>query len=313
MNKKFLLILSSCIFYSFHYICAEYFITPPNGGKYELEMIDPTVFDSSELTAINNFFVENGYVVVDHVSESTYRNDLVALIDRIIEKDIPYARRIGFLDLYHDNILAQLRQNPSLYKVFTSIFNADNLWVVFDRVIYQNVHEGDDPLNPHVDQNPVENPDFFNVQAMLALRDMNEFTGTLALVPKSPLFFHEYAQWSKPHDGYVEHQGTRTLSFVGLRLKEGQIVIWDSRTTHSRFRAEGLYNRYAALLTFTLAKQDQDLIDLRIKYFNEGIGWNNHKAGLRATARPRCETALRENPEELTPLGRKLYGFDSWD
>ena len=30
-------------------------------------------------------------------------------------------------------------------------------------------------------------------------------------------------------DGYVEHQGTRTLSFVGLRLKEGQIVIWDSR------------------------------------------------------------------------------------
>ena len=122
--------------------------------------------------------MENGYVVVDHVSESTYRNDLVALIDRIIEKDIPYARRIGFLDLYHDNILAQLRQNPSLYKVFTSIFNADNLWVVFDRVIYQNVHEGDDPLNPHVDQNPVENPDFFNVQAMLALRDMNEFTGT---------------------------------------------------------------------------------------------------------------------------------------
>jgi ectoine hydroxylase-related dioxygenase (phytanoyl-CoA dioxygenase family) len=235
------------------------------------------------------------------------------LIDQTIIGNIPLSRRVGFMDLYHDNTLAQLRQNPRLYEVFATLFGTEKLWVVFDRVIYQTPEEYEDPLNPHVDQNPVNNPGFFNVQAMLALRDMNESTGTLALVPQSHLFFQEYAQWTKPKDGFVEHQGERALSFVGMRLKEGQIVIWDSRTTHSRFRGDAKSNRYAALLTFTLAKDNPELVNLRLKYFHEGIGWNNHEAGLRATARPRCEVSLRKENEQLTPLGRKLYGLDSWN
>lgn len=199
-----------------------------------------------------------------------------------------------------------------LYNVFTYIFGSEKLWVTFDRVIYQDKQENEDALPPHVDQNPIDHPGFFNVQAMLALQNMNEYTGTLAVVPQSPLFFHDYVAWTQSHENYVENQGMRPLPFVGLRLQEGQLVIWDSRTTHSRFRAEGKSNRYAALLTFTLAKDDQQLIDIRLNYFNQGIGFNHHEAGLRATAAPRCEQSLRQTPEELTSLGRRLYGFDSW-
>lgn len=287
-------------------------IIDPYGNRYDLEMINPVVHEATDLPGIAQFFHENGYVVVDHVSHAQERDRVVTLIDRLITQDIPALRRLGFLDLYHDDSLAQLRQNPALYKVFTALFGTEKLWVVFDRVIYQTPQDQEEPLPAHVDQNPVQHPHFFNVQAMLALRDMDEHTGTLALIPKSPLFFQEYAQWSKPSDGYVEYNGDRTLNFVGLRLQEGQLVIWDSRTTHSRYRGQALHNRYAALLTFTQARDDADLVALRMKYFTEGIGWYNHDAGLRATARPRCTVSVRQHDEQLTALGRKLYGLDSW-
>ena len=282
-----------------------------NTGTHPLRVIDPVVFEPTDKQGLVHFFRENGYVVVDHVSQSENRDAVVELMDKVAA-DVPQARRLGFMDLYHDDALAQMRQNQTLYQVFADIFAREELWVVFDRVMYWNSNEGEKPLPPHVDQNPIQHPGFFNVQAMLALRDMNEGTGTLALVPKSHFSFQEFNQWTKPNAGFVEYQGAESLPFVALRLREGQIVIWDSRTTHSRFRGDPCGTRYAALLTFTPAQNDPSLVDLRLKYYSEGIGWNNHDAGLRATARPRYEQSLRHSEENLTSLGRKLYGLDSW-
>ncbi len=280
-------------------------------GTHPVEVVDPVVFEPENLDGLKAFFQENGYVVVDHVSEAKLRYDLVHLIERIAT-EIPQARRLGFMDLYHDNLLAQMRQNPTLYSVFASIFGTEKLWVVFDRVMYWGKEEGDQPLAPHVDQNPLKHLEFSDVQAMLALRDMNEGTGTLALVPRSQTFFSEYAQWARPKDGYIEYQKEAQLPFIAPRLKAGQIILWDSRVTHSRFRDVPTSNRYAVLLTFLPAKDDSSLTDLRLQYFRDGTGWSNHEAGLRATARPRYESSLRQNPETLTELGMKLYGLVSW-
>lgn len=310
MNACFfsLLLLSFCSTSAF---CDD-FIKPPTGKEYKITMIDPVVHQDTDLQAIDQFFKENGYVVVKNVSSTENREAVVTLIDQIMAKNIEGARRLGFLDLYHDDTLAQLRQDPRIYQVFAHLLGSEKLWIVFDRVIYQKTSEDEDALPPHVDQNPITNPNFFNVQAMIALRDMNESTGSLAVIPKSHLFFQRYCEWTKPGDGYVEYQDDDLPSFVGLRLKEGELVIWDSRTTHSRYRGTPEADRYAALVTFTLAKDDQKLYDLRLKYFNEGIGWNNHEAGLRATARPRLEESLRQTPENLTSLGLKLYGLERW-
>jgi ectoine hydroxylase-related dioxygenase (phytanoyl-CoA dioxygenase family) len=309
-------LLSSFVFlfiFSSQFAFTQEFIKPPTGKQYPIQMIDPLVHESSDHEAIGQFFRENGYVVIENVSQPENRTALVKLIDQIMEDNIPLSRRLGFMDLYHDDTLAQLRQDPRVYQVFAHLLGSEKLWVVFDRVIHQKTDEYEDPLPPHVDQNPITHPHFFNVQAMLALHDMNETTGTLAVIPQSPKFFQTYAKWTKPGDGYVEYQDDDLPSFVGLRLKEGEIVIWDSRTTHSRFRGTPENDRYAALVTFTLAKDDPELYALRLKYFNEGIGWNDHEAGLRATARPRLEQSLRHTPEKLTELGRKLYGLDRWE
>ncbi len=292
---------------------AGHFIRPPNGNEYKIEMINPMVQKWHDYEAIDQFFKEYGYVVIDEASCREDRDALVKLIDQLVEADIPCSRRLGFLDLYHDQTLAKLRQDPRIYEIFSHLLGREKLWVVFDRVIFQKHSEDEDALPPHVDQNPIDHPAFFNVQAMIALRNMDETTGTLAVIPSSSQFFHQYSQWVKPGDGYVEYQGELTAPFVGLRLKEGQLVIWDSRTTHSRYRGEAKSNRYAALITYTNAKEDQELIDLRLKAFTNGTGSNNHEAGLRATAPPRCAHSLRQTAEVLTPLGRKLYAIDPWE
>ncbi len=284
-----------------------------NGKHYPLKMINPLVHEFSDQVSQKIFFNENGYVVVRGVSDAKNREALINLIDQIKDENIPNSIRLGFMDIYHDDTLAQLRQDRRMYEVFANLLNSHKLWVVFDRVIFQTKEGKDDPLPPHVDQNPIIHPHFSNVQGMLALKNMDESTGTLALIPQSVAFFQDYTQWAKTKDGYIEYQGELPASFVGLRLKEGELVIWDSRSTHSRFRGIPKSDRYAALISFTLAHDKSYLLELRQKYFSNGIGWNNHTAGLRATARPRLERSLRRSFENLTELGLKLYGIKKWD
>jgi ectoine hydroxylase-related dioxygenase (phytanoyl-CoA dioxygenase family) len=283
-----------------------------NKQTHPVTITNPIVFSTKNSDAFMSFFNQNGFVVIDNISNKEDRDELVALIDEIASKNISKTRRLAFMDLYHDKTLANLRQNQDLYEVFTNIYKTKKLWSVFDRVIYWNKNEQEMPLAPHVDQNPINNPEFNYVQAMIALRDMNEDTGTLALVPKSNLWFNEYQEWSDQHVGYVEYEGDKPLDFIALRLKEGQIVIWDSRTTHSRFRGEPKANRYAALITYTTAIDDNKLLEKRESYYKSGTGCSDYNAGLRATAKPRYEQSLRKTPETLTELGEKLYGIKSW-
>jgi ectoine hydroxylase-related dioxygenase (phytanoyl-CoA dioxygenase family) len=306
MRFFFLLLWSLALF------ATDFIMKPANGNSYPVTVFDPKVFHSEDVEGFIAFFKENGYVVVDHVSEDDDREALVQLIQRIARKEILKTRKRGFLELHHDNTLAKLRQNPKLYEVFSHLLGEEKLWVVFDRVIHHLPEEEAYMLNPHVDQNPMTHPDFAYLQGILALRDMDEFNGLLALVPQSHLFFSDYIPWIHPVDPFVIYQGKKTLVFIALRLEEGQIIIWDSRITHTRFCADHRMVRFGALLSFTPALQDPKLRELRLKYFSEGIGGIDHEAGLRATSAPRYEHSLREQPEMLTPLGRKLYGLDSW-
>ncbi len=222
---------------------------------------------------------------------------------------------MGFLDVYHDTTLADIRQDERLYQVFTYLLKSKKLWVTFDRVILQNADDSDDPLPPHVDQNPNCDPEFLSLQGIIALRDMNEKTGTLALIPRSKAFFHKYKEWHEDEKGsYVEYQDDDLPIFEALCLKEGELVIWDSRTTHSRFRMQNATeNRYAMLVSFVLASEENGFYcSLRKSVFKQGTGHNLPFAGLRATSRPRCEISLRQKPEMLTEHGKRVYGQSKW-
>ena len=93
------------------------------------------------------------------------------------------------------------------------------------------------------------------------------------------------------------------------------MVIWDSRTTHSRANSTAnpgsSKERIMAMISFQPAINNDALRQARIEAFQKGAGVYNHDAGLRKTGGG-WKGSLRQNPEHLTELGRKLYGIETW-
>jgi hypothetical protein len=290
----------------------------PNGVEYDINLSKYPYFWHTEMEAIQHHLKENGFVII---RGATNNDTCQRLRDRIqsLAHENPDAQRNGFLDFYHDDTLAQLRQESNIYWVFANLLGSQKLWVVFDRVIYQQQEESECNLTllPHVDQNPITYPEFSHLQGMVALSDMNERTGVLSVVPKSPAFFTDYLQWVEGRESYIPNQSPTLPTFLGLCVKAGDLIIWDSRTTHSRYRESTMgEERYAALISFMKVPTTSNYSQLRqerLQYFEQGIGANNHEAGLRATASPRFEDSLRVEPEQLTLLGEKIYGGFPWD
>lgn len=281
-----------------------------------MEAFRPKVFD----VALNpkKIYVEfftKGYVVVKNVSTQANRDKLVAYMDDLVANSpAKLVKNRGFLDLYHDDTLAQLRQDRRIMKPFELIFKRSDLWVVFDRLIYQGKHDKAIPLCPHVDQNPLKGLEFKSVQAILALRDMKPGqTDMLVVAEKSQQHFSMYKAWAKPSDGFVEAQaGYMDCELRLLELHEGEMVIWDSRLTHFRNRIGNTttHNRYGMLISFLPQTKDPMDLALRQTIFDMGVGGVDHTAGLRATASPRCPISLRKHKENLTEHGRRIYGLD---
>ncbi len=273
-----------------------------------------SVFDAQVQTeAILKHIREKGYVVVNNVSSPDIRAEAITWIDHLV-KQAPEARNRGFLDAYHDNRILQLRQDPGMHSVFSAIFDNNDLWVVFDRLIYLEPNDHEENLPLHVDQNPRTHPSFCSLQGLLALQDCNLESGTFACVPQSHKWFEEYAEFSPEHGSYVPYQGNRKPALQAIPLKAGEMVVWDSRTTHSRVRLEDKkcrIKRYAVLITFMPAKRDDyNLVTARKEAFWQGIGVNNLDAGLRATSQPRYGKSLRKREEQFSELGKRIYGFD---
>ena len=299
--------------------------------EFPVCLCEPVTFERTERSNLQRFMQQYGFVVIRNVSTKKIRDALVMRMDHVADT-IPATLSRGFLELHHSSEQEMLRQDPRLVQAFATLWGEqrEDLWVVFDRLIYHSTDRKADEmlhLTPHVDQNPVSHPDFFALQGMIALRDMNEATGTLALVPASKDFFETYKKWVVPGKTgqYVEWQQQSNAEqenlpcFAALCVKEGDLIIWDSRTTHSRYRdytlaSERWKHRYAALVSFLPRRpEDGRAIMARNAAFQAGIGTNDQDAGMRATAAPRFSASLRSEYEIpgqcLTPLGQIIYGL----
>lgn len=228
----------------------------------------------------------------------------------------------GFFELYHDNILAQLRQSIKLYLHHVVLWQTPFLWTSFDRLglkLPQGTESKGLPL--HVDQNPTVHPNFKTLQGVLALNDCPIERGTFVVVPQSINHFSQYKNFvSEPYKGeYIQlpidcplyekiHQNAQLIP-----IKQGDFISWDSRTTHANSTNYSNENRYVAYLSTGVAKEfNSNEQQLRKEAFQTGLGSNCRDAYMHASKKPRYTSAklgdLRK-PEELTLLGQCLYGF----
>lgn len=230
----------------------------------------------------------------------------------------------GFLDIYHDALLADVRQNVRAYLHHALIWQRADLWTSFDRLGVKLPHHGESGALPlHVDQNPVVHPDFKTVQGVLALTDCPKERGTFLAVPGSRGYFNHYAAMILNRGEYVPldmlHPMTTELLAHAqvIPLRAGDLVSWDSRTTHANTANMSDTARMVMYLSAGPAREDSpEALAARKEAFRTGEGSNVREALMHASKKPRYSDAgalarIRV-PETLTPLGRLLYGLDSY-
>lgn len=233
----------------------------------------------------------------------------------------------GFFELYHDDALAQIRQNIRLYIYHAILWGSPFLWTSFDRLglkLPQGQESKGLPL--HVDQNPSVHADFRTIQGVLALVDCPVERGTFVGIPGSKKYFNQYQEFIQenykgeyiqlPENSDLHSQ--LSLGQQSIPLQKGSIVSWDSRTTHANSSNVSRLNRYVMYVSTGLAREDdENLVNKRISIFESGLGENVRDAYLHASKKPRFTDAnlmnqLR-NPEKLNDLGLCLYGLNKYE
>lgn len=230
----------------------------------------------------------------------------------------------GFFELYHDALWADIRQSLRLYLHHVVLWRRADLWTSFDRFgIKLPQHEDGKALNLHVDQNPTVHPSFKTLQGILALADNPADQGTFRGVPGSRAMFSNYSAFVK--QGYVgefvELQQNSALEaqllpqVQAFPLRAGDIVTWDSRTTHANTSNVSNTPRYVAMVAAGPAPaasfaQHQAT---RLQAFESGLGSNARDALMHASMKPRYTNQALINqhrqPENLNLLGEYLYGL----
>jgi len=227
----------------------------------------------------------------------------------------------GFFDLYHDDLLAQIRQNRKLYLYHVLLWQNLKLNTTFDRIgIKIKGIDGDKGLPLHVDQNPVVHPNFHTIQGVLALSDCTT-NGTI-VVPKSKNDFFKYKEYiPEGYEGeHVELIEDSELfnkmhsKKVYLELKQGNMLSWDSRTTHTNISNTSI-DRFVMYTSTGIQIEEEKMRTKRIELFKNGNGENVRDAYCHASKKPRFSNDLNfcRKEEQLSELGRLLYGFDRYE
>ncbi len=230
----------------------------------------------------------------------------------------------GFFEIYHDDLLAQIRQNVRAYVHYVLIWGRADLWSSFDRLgVKLPGHEESKALPLHVDQNPNVHPDFKTVQGVLALCDCPVERGTFVGVPGSRDYFPAYGAMAQNRGEFVELDTTASIAPLmqkhaqPIPLHAGDMVSWDSRTTHAN--SENISDQMRVVMYHAYGPAREDLpeaIDARREALRSGIGSNMREALMHASKKSRYTEydalARVRAPEQLNILGKLVYGTETY-
>ncbi len=241
----------------------------------------------------------------------------------------------------HAQFMWDLRQNPKILEVFSTLWEVEDLLVSFDGASFhlppETVGSGWCRQNNkwlHSDQCFLRN-EFECVQSWVTAYDVNPGDATLTFLEGSNKL-HQAFRESKGEDtaglkkagDWYKLDTQEELDFYGVCTQKciscpaGSIVLWDSRTIHSGMEAlktrEKPNTRCVAYLCYTpreLAKPA--ILNKKIKAFNELRTTNHwpHKPKLfpktpRTYGQALAPIAQIDAPAGITEVGRRLIGFD---
>jgi hypothetical protein len=217
----------------------------------------------------------------------------------------------GMVEAYNHQTLWDNRQCQRIYDAFVDIWDRVDLWVTIDRANLntpnESVREFDGYI--HTDVDTTLRPLPVMAQGVLCLADVHEDSGGFQCTPE---LFKEFDSWeasqSADRDGFAHDVGG--FEIVSIPMRAGDLLIFNSLLPHGiKPNRSKDKVRIAQYISMTPADQDND--ELRLRRIDS---WLDREApvgfpfpGDRRYLEERSQTAA-----ELTPLGRKLVGLESW-
>jgi Phytanoyl-CoA dioxygenase (PhyH) len=220
----------------------------------------------------------------------------------------------GMIEMYHYQSKWDNRQHPRVHEVFADILGTERLWVSLDRV---NLKPPADPEHSeyagtgfiHWDVDISRYPDIpFGVQGVLAVTDTDETMGGFQCVPQ--LYRDVRAgRATLPAEGASRTPDLAGYAITRVALRAGDLAIWSTLLPHGNGRNVSDRPRLAQYISMHVADEaDEAKRQVRVNC------WRNrlpppypHFPGDPRKIEERLGT-----PAQLTPLGRKLLGLDSW-
>lgn len=313
----------------------KYLATEPEKIKEKLEkygvVIIPDVLNDKEIDSMK----ENGW---DFLKTITSSWDKPILIDdpsswtQYSSKLYPkHSMLLQQWQIGHAQFLWDLRQNEKIIKIFSDLWNDEDLIVSFDGASFHFPHEvtGKGYYKNknwlHCDQSFTRN-DLECYQSWVNAYDTNEGDATLTFLEKSHLYHKKVSKkfdldskddWYKLTEEQIEYYEKLGCKECQIKCSAGSLVIWDSRTIHAgreslKDREEQNFRLVGYLCYLPRSRATEANLKKREKAFNEMRTTSHwpHKPKL-FPEKPRTYGA--ELPEitkipkpVLTKIGKKL-------
>jgi len=240
----------------------------------------------------------------------------------------------GLVELYQHQAFWNNRQSPRIYRAFCQLWKTDKLWVSLDRAslklpLSAKHPDWKWPSFMHWDLDLDETPVQFGVQGVLCLSDTTVDQGGFHCIPS---MHREVLEWSKVPP---EQRDPKVLPFESSRVRAiparaGDVIIWHRALPHGSGINRTDRPRIAQYILATPAGYNITMHDA-----DRGSAQSHQAAGAEWAASPASESLRAQRiaewerrigpagraldpreagpPAALTPLGRKLLGFDLWD
>jgi Phytanoyl-CoA dioxygenase (PhyH) len=273
-----------------------------------------------------NFWKHNGYVIIKNAVSREQAKRTADFLWEFEEKTpgdpgswytAPRAEmkmkeltNTGMVEVYNNQRLWDNRQMQRVYDAFVDIWGTEKLWVTIDRA---NLNF---PIRPgfeykgfiHWDYDPETKP--VNVQGVLALADQtDENMGGFQCLPE---LYRTYDTWklTQPADRNHFQPDTTGFEMVKVKLDAGDLLIFNSLQPHGiRPNRSDDKVRIAQYISMMPAEEDNEALrEWRINSWRE----RNAPEGYAFPGDPRNWEKTIYGVAELSPLGKKLLGFDKW-
>ncbi len=221
----------------------------------------------------------------------------------------------GMVELYQHQSLWDNRQHPKVYEAFADILGEEKLWVSIDRVNmtppsrpeYSQLDYGFIHWDVDTAHLPSPLPKPYGVQGVLYLADTSDNQGGFQCVPS---IYRDFEQWleTQPADRDPRIPDLQGHPIEVIPGKAGDLLIWDRLLPHGNGRNFSDKPRFAQYITMQPAKPGQ--LESRRPFVES---WRGNRTPPWFPGDPRgWEEKRNGKPAELTELGRKLLGLESW-